>query len=170
MGGAFLDCGNVTPEAEFNMAYDPEAAQLVFDRCQQLVIIPLDVTHQLIFTPELANQIYAVNPDSPIAKFVVDLCQFMVGTALAFRETNGVSGFLVHDAATLAYLFHPETLLFQRAQIQIETQSELTRGKTLFDRRHRTKLDANAWVALEVDAANLLAAMVADLKLLVADC
>lgn len=170
MGGAFLHCGNVTPEAEFNMAYDPEAAQLVFDRCQHLVIIPLDVTHQLIFTPELANQIYAVNPDSPIAKFVVDLCQFMVGTALAFRETNGVSGFLVHDAATLAYLFHPETLLFRRAQIQIETQSELTRGKTLFDRRHRTKLDANAWVALEVDAANLLAAMVADLKLLVADC
>jgi inosine-uridine nucleoside N-ribohydrolase len=169
MGGAFLHSGNVTPEAEFNMVYDPKAAQVVFDRCDHLVIIPLDVTHRLIFTPELANQIYAVNPASPIAKFVVNLCQFMVSTALTFRETNGVSGFLVHDAATLAYLFHPETLLFRRAQVQIETQAELTRGKTLFDRRHRTKLGANAWVALEVDAENLLAAMVADLKLLVAD-
>lgn len=168
MGGAFLDSGNITSEAEFNIAYDPEAAQLVFERCNNLVVIPLDVTRKLIFTPALASQVSAIKPDSPIAQFVVSLCQFMVGTALAFRETDGIPGFLVHDAATLAYLFHPETLLFRRAQVEIETKGEWTRGKTVFDRRHSTKSSANAWVALEVDAVNLLAVMVEDLKFLVA--
>jgi inosine-uridine nucleoside N-ribohydrolase len=169
MGGAFLHYGNVTPEAEFNIAYDPEAAQVVFERCHHLVVIPLDVTQKLVFTPALASQISAVKPESLIAQFVVNLCQFMVNTALAFGETEGASGFLVHDAATLAYLFHPETLLFRRAQVQIETKGEWTRGKTLFDQRHTAKAGANAWVALEVDAINLLAVMVEDLKRLVAD-
>lgn len=168
MGGAFLHPGNVTPEAEFNIAYDPEAAQLVFAACQNLVMMPLDVTRQLIFTPAMAAQIRDAQPDSPIARFIIDLCQFMVGTALEFRETAGISGFLVHDAVTLAYLFYPETLLFRRAQVLIETQGIWTRGKTCIDRRHKAKSAANAWVALEVDAVNLLAALVEDLKILVA--
>lgn len=166
MGGAFLYPGNVTPEAEFNIAYDPEAAQLVFCCCDHLVVMPLDVTRQLVFTPDFAEQISVVNPNSPIAKFITALCQFMAGTALAYRETGGRSGFLVHDAATLAYLFYPETLMFRRAQVDIETQGEWTRGKTLMDQRNKAKLTANAWVALEVDAVNLLATMVEDLKLL----
>ena len=80
---------------------------------------------------------------------------------------GGQQGFLVHDAATLAYLFYPETLLFRRMQVEIETQGEWTRGKTVTDRRNRVKTTTNAWVALEVDAVNLLATLVEDLKLLV---
>ena len=52
-------------------------------------------------------------------------------------------------------------------QVEIETQGEWTRGKTVTDRRNRVKTTANAWVALEVDAVNLLATLVEDLKLLV---
>lgn len=167
MGGAFLHPGNVTPEAEFNIAYDPEAAQCMFAACENLVVMPLDVTRQLIFTPAMAAQISAIRSNSPIAQFITALCQFMTGTALAFRETAGTPGFLVHDAVTLAYLFYPETLLFRRAQVLIETQGTWTRGKTSFDRRHKAKHGSNAWVALEVDATNLFAAMIEDLKWLV---
>ncbi len=167
MGGAFFHHGNVTPEAEFNIAYDPEAAQIVFGACTNLIVMPLDVTHQLVFTPALAQQVSAVNPDHPISQFVVALCRFMVGTALSFREMGGQQGFLVHDAATLAYLFYPETLLFRPMQVEIETKGDWTRGKTVFDRRHGAKLKANSWVALEVDAVNLLAMLVEDLKVLV---
>lgn len=169
MGGAFFYPGNVTPEAEFNIAYDAEAAKLVFGCCQNLVVLPIDVTQQLVFTPELAQQVSQVQPNSPISQFIVALCNFMVGTALAFREMGGQQGFLVHDAATLAYLFYPETLLFRRMQVEIETQGDWTRGKTVCDRRSGIKIASNAWVALEVDAANLLAMLVEDLKLLVAD-
>lgn len=167
MGGAFQVPGNITPEAEFNIAYDPEAAQLMFARCRNIVVLPLDVTDQIVFTPAMAAQVSRVNPDSPISQFAVALCNFMTGTAMAFRETGGVSGFLVHDAATLAYLFYPETLRFRRAQVQVETKGDWTRGKTLLDNRHKTKVGANAWVAVGVDAPNLLAALVEDLKRLV---
>jgi inosine-uridine nucleoside N-ribohydrolase len=92
----------------------------------------------------------------------------MTQTALVFRETKGEPGFLVHDAATLAYLFYPETLMFRRAQVYVETKGEWTRGKTGFDRRHKAKGSANAWIATEVDRVNLLAVMAEDLKLILA--
>lgn len=169
MAGAFQVPGNITPEAEFNIAYDPEAAQFLFNCCTNIVVLPLDVTEHIVFTPDMAAQVSRVNPNSAIGQFVVALCNFMTGTATAFRETGGISGFLVHDAATLAYLFYPETLRFRRAQVQVETKGSWTRGKTLFDNRHKTKVGTNAWVALEVDAPNLLAAMLEDLRLLVAE-
>lgn len=168
MGGAFQVPGNVSPEAEFNIAYDPVAAQQVFNRCENLIVMPLDVTRQLIFTPELAARVSAVNPTSAIARFMVDLCQFMVGTALKFREVVGEPGFLVHDAVTLAYLFYPETLLFRRAQVEIETQGKWTTGKTVIDRRRQPQTEGNAWVAVEVDQQAVLAALVEDLKFLIA--
>lgn len=169
MGGAFRAAGNITPEAEFNIAYDPEAAQVVFNCCSNIVVLPLDITDHIVFTPDMAAQVSNTNPNSTISQFIVALCTFMTGTALAFRETQGRSGFLVHDAATLAYLFYPEMLRFRRAQVQVETNGDWTRGKTLFDNRHKTKVGANAWVALDVDAPNLLAALIEDLKLLVAN-
>ncbi|MBL1174979.1 nucleoside hydrolase [Pantanalinema sp. GBBB05] len=167
MGGAFQAPGNVSSEAEFNIAYDSRAAQQVFSSCDNLIVMPLDITRQLIFTPELAAQVSAVNPTSAIARFIVDLCQFMVGTALKFREVVGESGFLVHDAVTLAYLFYPETLLFRRAQVEIETQGEWTTGKTVIDRRRQPKTGSNAWVAMEVDQQVVLTALVEDLKFLI---
>jgi len=167
MGGAFETWGNVTPEGEFNIAFDPEAAEVVFNSRDDLVVIPLDVTHQLIFTPEMAQQISQANPGHLIAQFIGPLCEFMSKSSLAYRETKGVTGFLVHDAATLAYLFYPEMLQFQRARVEIEMQGTWTRGKTLFDRRHTAKRSANAWVALHVRSTDLLAVMIEDLKVLI---
>ncbi|NJK37044.1 MAG: nucleoside hydrolase [Oscillatoriales cyanobacterium RM2_1_1] len=166
MGGAFRVPGNVTPEAEFNIAYNPEAAALVFNQCQNLVILPLDVTRSLIFTPEMANDISQNAPDQPITQFIQSLCQSMSKASLAHRETQGIQGFLVHDAVTLAYLFYPETLQFYRARTDVETVGQFTRGRTLADFRHQTKLPANAWVAATVDPVNLLACLIEDLKCL----
>jgi inosine-uridine nucleoside N-ribohydrolase len=169
MGGAFQTYGNVTPQAEFNIAFDPEAAQVVLASRRDIVIIPLDVTHQVIFTPNLATQITQANPQTSISTFLVGLSGFMTSTALAYHETKGCPGFLVHDAVTLAYLFYPETLTFRRAQIMVETQGILTRGQTLWDGRHTPKSPANAWVAIEIDSEWVLANLVEDLKRLVVD-
>jgi inosine-uridine nucleoside N-ribohydrolase len=163
MGGAFQVPGNVTSEAEFNIAFDPEAAQIVLNSGANLVLIPLDVTRQVIFTPEMLHLIHSPI-GNPVYDFLVALCQFMVSTALQYRETQGVPGFLVHDAATIAYLFYPEVLMFQRAQVWVETQGEWTRGKTILDRRHGAKAIANAWLATSVDWVNLLAVLTEDLN------
>jgi inosine-uridine nucleoside N-ribohydrolase len=166
MGGAFQTYGNVTPTAEFNIAFDPEAAQTVLASCHNVVIIPLDVTHQVIFTPEMAAQVAQAHPQNPISAFIVVLSRFMTATASAYHETSKVAGFLVHDAVTLAYLFYPETLMFRRAQVMVETEGRWTRGQTLWDCRHTPKPLSNAWVATQVDSEWLLANLVEDLKYL----
>jgi inosine-uridine nucleoside N-ribohydrolase len=163
MGGAFQSPGNVTSEAEFNIGFDPEAAQIVLNSGANLTLIPLDVTRQVIFTLEMLHLIHPPM-SNPVYDFLVALCQFMVSTALQYRETQGVPGFLVHDAATIAYLFYPEVLTFQRAQVRVETQGEWTHGKTILDRRHGAKAISNAWVAVSVDWVNLLAVMTEDLR------
>jgi inosine-uridine nucleoside N-ribohydrolase len=166
MGGAFRCRGNVTSHAEFNVHYDPEAAQKVFAARDDIVVLPLDVTQQITFTAELADAISRAEPTSEIGHFLVKLTQFMSKTSMSFRATKGVRGFHVHDAATLAYLFYPETLSLRRAGVRVETQGEWTRGQTLFDDRHGPKPQANAWVALQVDDVNFLAILAEDLKVL----
>jgi inosine-uridine nucleoside N-ribohydrolase len=167
MGGAFRRGGNITSHAEFNIYYNPEAAQKVFASRDDIVVLPLDVTRKILFTTELAHAIGRVNPENQIAKFIVALCDFMTKTTLSYRANQGNNGFFVHDASTLAYLFYPETLLLRRANVRVETQGKWTRGQTLFDDRHFAKTGINAWVALQVDEINLLTILAEDLKVLI---
>ena len=116
----------------------------------------------------MAQDISQIMPKSAIAQFITSLCQSMTKTSLLFRETQGIKGFLVHDAVTIAYRFYPETLQFSRGKVRVETVGKWTKGQTIIDRRHQAKIEANAWVATQVDAVNLLATLVEDLKNLVA--
>jgi inosine-uridine nucleoside N-ribohydrolase len=166
MGGAFRRKGNVTPVAEFNIGFDPEAAERVFSSRDDIVVLPLDVTEQVTFTLERARTVHQAAPDSRLGGFIADLCGFLSTTSLGYKAVEGVRGFHVHDATTLAYLLYPETLMLRRARVRIETQGQWTRGQTLFDDRHTPKTEANAWVALEVDAVNLLAILSQDLEVL----
>jgi inosine-uridine nucleoside N-ribohydrolase len=168
MGGAFRHRGNIGSHAEFNIHCDPEAAEKVLASRNDVVVLPLDVTNRITFTEEHAEAIRKEAPNSTIAGFLVNLAGFLTKTTMAYRDTEGVRGFHVHDAATLAYLFHPETLLLRRAHVRVETKGQWTRGQTVLDERHGAKTDANAWVALQVDAANLLAILSEDFKLLCA--
>ncbi|MBW4443432.1 MAG: nucleoside hydrolase [Plectolyngbya sp. WJT66-NPBG17] len=166
MGGALNCPGNITPHAEFNLWFDPEAAEIVLNSRCDLVMTSLDITRQLIFTREMAQSIAQTNPQSKLAQFLIKLCEFMISTALTYRETDGASGFLVHDAATLGYLFYPETILWKRAKVQIETRGEWTRGQTLIDDRNLAKQPANAWIATQVDATRFFTNFIEDLKIL----
>lgn len=163
MAGAFDCAGNVTPQAEFNVWFNPEAVQTVLNCGKDIVVIPLNVTRHLIFTDAMAEQVEQ-DSGSAIATYMRNLCRFLTQTNLAYRETGGCPGFLVHDAATLAYLFYPQTLLLRRAAVQVETMGEWSRGQTMMDRRFLPQTKANAWVAMQVDAVNLLAVLVEDLK------
>lgn len=167
MGGAFHCPGNITSHAEFNLWFNPTAAEIVLNSRRDLVVTSLDITRQLILTREMALQVYNTNPESQLAQFLMELCEFMIGTALQYRETQGIEGFLVHDAATLGYLFYPETMLWRRSRIQIETQGKWTHGQTLIDDRLTTKPSANAWIATQVDAPKFFASFIEDLKVLV---
>ena len=166
MGGVFREKGNITPVAEFNIHSDPEAAETVFASSDNVVVLPLDVTTRIAFTAEHAEAIRKAASNHPIAAVIVNLTDFLTKTMLSYRTTEGVTGFHVHDAATLAYLFYPETLLLRRGEVRVETKGQWTRGRTVLDERHGAKTEANAWVALQVDAPVLLSILSEDLKLL----
>jgi inosine-uridine nucleoside N-ribohydrolase len=170
MGGAFHRSGNVTPQAEFNLWFNPVAAATVFRSRSDSVVLPLDITTRLILTTEMMSAIVQINPSSQMSRFLTQLCEFMISTALSYRETNGISGFLVHDAATVGYLLYPETLMLKRARVQVETKGEWTLGQTLIDRRKTPNSAANAWIALDINEAAFFTHFIADLQQLVAQC
>jgi inosine-uridine nucleoside N-ribohydrolase len=164
MAGAFNTPGNVTSHGEFNVAFNPEAAQQVLASREDVVILPLDVTRKLILRVEMTEAIAQAYPNHFRAQFIHKLTQFMSESCLRQRETAGIHGFLVHDAVTVAYLFYPETLLFRRGLVTVETTGTYTRGQTILDGRHGAKSIANAFVAVDVDALNLLGILGEDLK------
>jgi inosine-uridine nucleoside N-ribohydrolase len=167
MGGAFACRGNVTPHAEFNIWFNPEAAQMVLHSRHDHVVLPLDVTQHLVFTRDMVAMTNRQGLTGTLPNFLMQLGEFMIGTALQYRETNNLPGFLVHDAVTLGYLFYPETLTLRRAHVKVETQGEWTRGQTLIDDRPSAKTNANAWVACQIDAVGFLTRMIADLTSLI---
>lgn len=61
MGGG-VGVGNRSAVAEFNILCDPEAAQMVLDLEVPKVMIPLNVTHTAILTPELHAQLLESKP------------------------------------------------------------------------------------------------------------
>ena len=56
MGGA-IGRGNWGPYAEYNVAGDPEAAQIVFSSGIKILLAPLELGHQAYVTPDVLDQI-----------------------------------------------------------------------------------------------------------------
>ncbi|MBD0268241.1 MAG: nucleoside hydrolase [Cyanobacteria bacterium Co-bin8] len=149
MGGAITQ-GNVTPAAEFNIYVDPHAAQVVFEAGLDLTLISLDVTHQVLTTPERLERIRAIN--TPVSAAAADLLAYY-GTADAKRY--GLPGAPLHDPCVIAYLLAPHLFSGRALRVDIEVNSPLTLGQTLVDRWQSTGQPPNAQVIEQVDADGL---------------
>jgi purine nucleosidase len=147
MGGAYFEVGNITPAAEFNIYVDPEAAQLVFQSGVDLVAAPLDVTHKALTTPAWSAALRAKN--HPICDVVACWTEFFERFD---SEKYGSEGAPLHDPCVIAYLIAPELFSGRRINVEIETQSELTRGMTVADWWRVTDRPANALFLGNIDA------------------
>ena len=145
MGGAIAE-GNMTPAAEFNIWADPEAAQAVFHAGVPVTMIGLDVTHAALLTPAWADRFRAVGR---IGVFVGELVEFF---KLYHARTYGWDGAPIHDAVALAHAFRPGIVETERVNVEVELESELTRGRTVVDLWRRTEREPNANVGVAVDA------------------
>jgi len=127
-GGTF---GNRSPVAEFNIWADPEAAAIVFDSPAPLVMAGLDVTHELIATPERIDALAAV--PGLLARSLTDLLRFFSAAYLTTYE--GVRGAAVHDPCAVLALTHPHLFVRRPRHVAVETGGRLTRGMTVIDQR-----------------------------------
>jgi purine nucleosidase len=128
MGGGYFEGGNITPVAEFNIYVDPEAADVVMRSGVDIVMVPLDVTHQVLATKERIARIKAIGNKAGAA----------VTAMLEFSERfdlgkYGWEGAPLHDPCVIAYLLHPELFQGRHINVSIETGSELTVGMTVAD-------------------------------------
>jgi len=161
MGGAVRVPGNVTPVAEFNISYDPESADEVFTTVHNSVLMPLDVTSQLIFTRHEMQTILRVIKGKK-AKFLEALTLHTFKTNMAFRETAGTEGFLVHDPSVIAMLIYPSLFRWQFLPLRVEKKGEFTRGQTVTDLRNIAQPNTHTFVVTDVDRDRFMEAMVQD--------
>ena len=153
MGGVFSEYGNITTTAEFNVYVDPHAAQEVLNAGIPIQIAPLDVTHQVILTGErLDTEIEG--KQNIIASFLKESTQQCMEF---YREHVGFYGLHIHDALPIGMLIHPDFFECVDANVQVETEGNLTSGMTVADlRRERQNEISNARVCVNVDADDFL--------------
>lgn len=157
--------GNITPVAEFNAWYDATAAEYIVNHCNNLIMIPLDVTTGFVYSPAETEQILGQVNHSTKAEFLRKLTAFTIGTNKMFRETHYKEGFFVHDAHTVGFLMYPHLYKWSLVDVQIETTGEHTKGMTVVDRRNhsRTGFRKTMWIT-DVDKYGFLEAMIEDFK------
>ncbi|EKA0923644.1 nucleoside hydrolase, partial [Salmonella enterica] len=117
MGGS-AGRGNFTPNAEFNIAVDPEAAAHVFRSGIEIVMCGLDVTNQAVLTPEYLATLPALNKTGGMLHALFS----------HYRSGSMQSGLRMHDLCAIAWLVRPELFTLQSCFVAVETQGQYTAG------------------------------------------
>ena len=130
MGGAPCCEGNVTPAAEYNVWVDPEAARMVmlselpielvgWHLCRgDAVLHDNDITRVLALKTDVAS--FAIECNSHARK--------------AYKIQTGEDGICLPDPVAMCLALDPSVGNWSEHYIDVETQSELTRGMTVVDR------------------------------------
>ncbi len=84
--------GNAGPVAEFHIHLDPDAAKRVFAAELNPLLIPLDTTRKLIFSP--SDLLEPPNPDSRTCQFLRQIVPFGIR---ASSNLYGIEGFHLKD-------------------------------------------------------------------------
>jgi purine nucleosidase/pyrimidine-specific ribonucleoside hydrolase len=119
MGGAVDVPGNVTPEAEFNIHVDPEAAAQVVAAGLTVDLVPLDATRQAILTRSALDAILTGAP-APLAERVRRF------TGRSFGA-DGTRGMALHDPLAVGLAADPSLAAWEAARLDIGRDGETRR-------------------------------------------
>ncbi len=136
MGGC-TGFGNVTPNAEFNIWADPDAARRVFASGLDVTMVGLDVTHQALLTFAEAE---ALRGTGRAGRLVAELVDFY---ARSHRDWEGTP---IHDAVAVAHVVDPGLLTLTACNVDVDC-GPVCRGRTICDLHGTTGRPANALVA-----------------------
>ena len=135
---AFANATGDTPQSEWNVYVDPEAAKIVYESGVPLVALGLDVaTHfDVNFSEEDIEAFRKSN--NPEAHFLHQAINFVHGRGFEAYCT-------IIDCMAVGYAIDDTLVETIRGHVGIETQSPLTLGMTVLDGRHH-----HVWAHLPV--------------------
>lgn len=154
MGGALGDDpeygrGNITPVAECNIWFDPDAAAAVFRSGIPLTMVSLDVTNPNTGLVLRSEAIRSIDPTaSPVAKLLSDICT----TYLDAPMFDWADGCVLYDPLAVALAADPAQARFESLAVGVETTGSLTRGQTVPLR----DTAPNMQVCVDVDGARVV--------------
>jgi inosine-uridine nucleoside N-ribohydrolase len=154
MGGGHR-IGNVTPAAEFNIWADPEAARIVLrSGIRDLVVVPLDATHQALVSDDDCERLRALG--TPAGTAAADIIRTRIDGYEQVQPQALHRSAPVHDALCVAYLLDESVLETRELHVDVETAGELTRGRTVGDFRPIPGRPPNARWATTANRARFL--------------
>ncbi len=131
MGGNPCCEGNVTPAAEYNIWVDPEAARIVMHSGLPIELIGWHLCRfDAVLGPADIAEVEGFG--TPLAGFAIE-CNSHARTA--YKIQTGEDGICLPDPVAMCLALDPRLGTdWSDHHIEIETQSELSRGNTIVDR------------------------------------
>jgi inosine-uridine nucleoside N-ribohydrolase len=145
IGGCWKEPGNAGPVAEFHVHLDPDAARRVLHAELSPLLIPLDVTRKLIFSP--TDLLELPNPESRTCQFLRKIVPYGIR---ASSNLYGIEGFHLKDVLGVVAIAVPAAVSSEPHVVDVETRGDLTRGMTVIDARPGATGAPNARVATGV--------------------
>lgn len=143
MGGAVTARGNVTPAAEFNIAFDPEAAHIVFQAFPRLELADWEATVAHGLAHERMDR--WVGADTARARFYDAIS---LHSRRWSADSRGPLWFCA-DALAMAWALEPDGALeTARRPVVVELEGRHTRGATVVDWQQQTGAGDNALILL----------------------
>lgn len=147
MGGAPCCEGNVTPAAEYNIWVDPEAARIVM-----LSGLPVELVGWHL---SRGDAVVRENDIARIQGFNNDVARFAIEcnshARKAYKVQTGEDGISLPDPVAMCIALDPTVgTEWSSHYVDVETQSELTRGMTVVDRLNVAADDRNQAVWADV--------------------
>lgn len=118
----------------------------MFEAGIKLVMVPLEVTHTALCTPDVLERIASLN--TSYSKLITELLLFFKETyQRVFRFEHPP----VHDPCALFYVIRPDLFVVDHMRVDIETSSLLCAGRTVCDIYQMSPLPKNVHVATKMD-------------------